>query len=128
MTSFSLADVDAGATLRGLGRPDGWPVDLGVILLTVGALLLANLFVYFAWRWFRRDGLERAFLVSAARGRLPKRSRNAVRTAAAMIGAPPVALVISEHAFSEGQRAVAASGANEATIAALSQARQRLFA
>lgn len=74
---------------------------------------------------------ERAFEVLARRCGLRRGSVETLRTLAGHAGAPPVALIVSEHAFLRGcaefERAAAAGGVSESTGAAIAQLRERLF-
>ncbi len=74
---------------------------------------------------------DRAFEVLARRCGLRRGSVETLRTLAGHAGAPPVALIVSEHAFLRGcaefERGAAAGGVPESTRAAIAQLRERLF-
>jgi len=100
-----------------------WAFVLGWVLL-----------VALAWRWALRrrehalDPREHAFRALSRKLRLNGRERRAVRRLGSGAGVPPVALLISEHAFSRAQGR--ADGKNEAAPdpEVVARVRSRVFA
>jgi len=118
-----LASVDPvwpvnGDEAGGLGLP-GW----AWVAIAVGVAVVAGGVVsYFAWRDRRRHTPEhRAFRALARRLRLRGRGRALVEELARAAQVPPVALLVSEHAF----RTAATGRSDDDSVRAV---RERVFA
>lgn len=124
MSHLVLADMGAARLAGGLTPDPGPATDWALLLTVASAVVVVNATLWLAWRWMRRDPLERAFVLCAARARLGRRARRAVRTLAQAIGQAPVALLLSEHALREAERRVMPGAIGPGEVALI---RRRLF-
>lgn len=110
------------------GEPSsgGWWWASIVVALVIGASVLVSLL---AWRGsLRGPPCERAFRSLARALRVPRGSEDMIRMLATGIGAEPVALLISESAYSRAVRtACDAGGLNDAEKAAALRVSARVF-
>lgn len=105
--SAPIADAPGGLAatrLDGTTAQVSAPIDWAWWLTALGVLLAVNAAGYLLLRWLRRPRTERAFVLASVRAGLNRRARADVRALAAALGAPPIALLLSEGAFTRAQR------------------------